>query len=115
MDFRKPFYALIGAGEAAIETGKTLVNRARGVKPEQVREGLSTSANTSRRWINKRYTSWAKRGQRLSTQVGKSAPAKRAAAQTKQARSQVKAAATSIRKAVGAQADAAKTAAKKVG
>jgi hypothetical protein len=115
MDFRKPFYALIGAGEAAIETGKALVDRARGVKPEQVRESLSTSANTSRRWITKRYTSWSKRGERLTTQIGKSPPAKRAATQTKQARSQVKAAATSIRKAVGAQAEAAKTAAKKVG
>ena len=115
MDFRKPFYAVMGAGEAAIETGKALVNRARGVKPEQVRQSLSTSADTSRRWITKRYASWAKRVERLTTQIRKSAPAKRAAAQTKQARRQVKGAATSIRKAVGAQADAAKTAAKKVG
>jgi hypothetical protein len=115
MNLNRPFYALIGAGEAAIETGKSLVNKAREVKPEEVREQLSNTATTSRRWVTKRYTSWAKRGERLATQVTKSAPAKRASEQTKQARSQVKAATTSIRKAVGAQAEAAKTAAKKVG
>lgn len=115
MDMRKPFYALIGAGEEAIEAGKSLVTSARQVKPDQLRQRLSASANTSRKWATKRYRAWAKRGERLTTQVSKSAPAKRAAEQTKQARSQVKAAATSIRKAVGAQADAAKTAAKKVG
>jgi hypothetical protein len=115
MDFRKPFYALIGAGDAAVESGKALWNRARGVQPEKVRQRISASADTSRRWVTKRYASWAKRGERLSTQVSNSAPAKRAAAQTKQARSQVKAAATSVRKAVGAQTDAAKSAAKKVG
>ncbi|HEV8572157.1 MAG TPA: hypothetical protein VGR49_03780 [Actinomycetota bacterium] len=115
MDLRKPFYALIGAGEAAVEAGKALVGKARGVKPEQVQHRLSVSANSSRKWVTKRYTTWAKRGERLATQIGKSAPAKRAAEQTKQARSQMKAATTSIRKAVGAQADAAKSAAKKVG
>jgi transposase len=115
MNLTRPFYALIGAGQAAVETGKTAVTRARGIKPEEVRDRLSSTANTSRRWFTKRYTSWAKRGERLATQISKSAPAKRAAEQTKQARSQVKAATTSIRKAVGAQADAAKTAAKKVG
>jgi transposase len=115
MDLRKPFYALIGAGEAAIEAGKSLVTSARGVKPDEVRDRLSASANTSRKWAVKRYASWAKRGERLATQISKSVPAKRAAEQTKQARSQVKTAATSIRKAVGAQADGAKSAAKKVG
>ncbi|MGH2683072.1 MAG: hypothetical protein ACRDIX_07550 [Actinomycetota bacterium] len=115
MNLTRPFYVLIGAGEAAIETGKTMVTKARKVKPEEVRDRLSNTANTSRRWVTKRYTSWAKRGERLATQMTKSAPAKRAADQTKQARSQVKAATTSIRKAVGAQAEAAKTAAKKVG
>jgi hypothetical protein len=115
MDLRKPFYALIGAGEAVIEAGKSLVTSARRVKPDQVRDRLSASANTSRKWATKRYTTWAKRGERLTTQVSKSVPAKRAQEQTKQARSQVKAAATSIRKAAGAQADAVKTAAKKVG
>jgi transposase len=115
MDLRKPFYALIGAGEAAVEAGKALLTRARGVKPEEVQHRLSASATTSRKWVTKRYTSWEKRGERLAKQISKSAPAKRAADQTKQARSQVKAAATSIRKAVGAQADAAKSTAKKVG
>jgi transposase len=115
MDFRKPFYALIGAGDAAVESGKALLNKARGVQPEKVRQQLSASADTSRRWVTKRYASWAKRGERLATQISSSAPAKRAAAQTKQARSQVKAATTSVRKAVGAQTDAAKSAAKKVG
>lgn len=115
MDLRKPFYALIGAGDAAIQAGKSLVKKARGVKPQEVQERLVTSADTSFRWVTKRYASWARRGQRLTNQVGNSAPAKRAAQQTKQARSQVKAATTSIRKAVGAQGDAVKSAAKKVG
>ena len=115
MDFRKPFYALIGAGDAAVASGKALLNKARGVQPEKVRQQLSASADTSRRWVTKRYASWAKRGERLATQISNSAPAKRAATQTKQARSQVKAAATGVRKAVGAQTEAAKTAAKKVG
>lgn len=115
MDLRKPFYALVGAGDAALQTGKSLVTQARRVKPQEVGQRLSASADTSFKWFTKRYTKWAKRGERLTNQIGSSAPAKRAAAQTKQARSQVKAASTSIRKAVGAQGDAVKSAAKKVG
>lgn len=115
MDYRKPFYALIGAGDAAVESGKALLGKARRVQPEKVRQSLSSSADTSRKWVTKRYASWAKRGERLATQAGNSPTAKRAAAQTKQARSQVKAATTSVRKAVGAQTEAAKSAAKKVG
>jgi hypothetical protein len=115
MDFRRPFFALIGAGDAALQAGKSLVNKARGVKPQEVRQRLTASADTSRRWVTKRYTVWAKRGQRLTNQVGNSVPAKRAAEQTKRARSQVKAAATTVRKAVGGQEDGAKSVAKKAG
>lgn len=115
MEFRKPFYVLIGAGDAAVQTGKALLTKARGVKPEEVRQRLTATADTSRKWIVKRYANWEKQGERLATQIGKSGPAKRAGEQTKRARTQVKAAATSVRKAAGAQADAAKSAAKKVG
>ena len=63
----------------------------------------------------KNFEELAVRGANLRKTIKASAPAKRAVAQTSQAKRQVKAATTSIRKAVTADVEATKSAAKKVG
>ena len=87
-------YALVGVGDFAIEKVKNLstLDRARS---------------------EKLYDDFVKRGRKLSTSIKNARPSKQAAEQTKVARSQVKAAATSIRKAVGANVKASRSAATK--
>ena len=87
-------YALVGAGDFAVEKAKNLreIDRKRG---------------------EKLYNDFVKRGRKLSTSIKSARPSKQAVEQTKVARSQVKAAATSIRKAVGANVKATRTAANK--
>ena len=88
------FYAVVGAGDLAVEKATNL--RA-----------------IDRKRSEKLYNDFVKRGRSLSKRIGNSAPTKQAIAQTKTARSQVKAAATSVTKAVRANAKATRSAATK--
>ena len=85
-------YAVVGAGDFALERAKSL---------------------TDRESAAKLYKDFVKRGRGLSTKIKSSAATKQAIAQTRTARSQVKAAATSASKAVRADAKAARSAASK--
>ena len=89
-------YAVVGAGDFAVE---------------KIR-GLSLVGD--RKAVTKYYKDFIKRGRALSRSIRNAPPTKRALAQTKTARSQVKAAATSIGKAVRADAKAGGSAARKV-
>jgi hypothetical protein len=79
-------YAVVGAGDFAIE---------------KVRD-LPLITNSKAR--TKIYKDFVKRGRSLSTRIQNSAPTKQAIEQTKTARTQVKAAATSVGKAMRANA-----------
>ena len=85
-------YAVVGAGDFAVEKAKGLAERENATKA---------------------YKDLVKRGRTLSTKIKGSAPTKQAIAQTRTARSQAKAAATSATKAVRANAKAARSAATK--
>jgi hypothetical protein len=82
-------YAVIGAGDYAVEKAKSL---------------------TERKNTKEAYRDLVERGRTLSVKIKSSAPTKQAIAQTRTARSQAKAAATSASKAVRANARAAKSA-----
>jgi hypothetical protein len=82
-------YAVVGAGDFAVEKAKRLSD------PQQ---------------STKVYKDLVKRGRTLSTKIKSAAPTKRAIEQTRTARSQAKAAATSATKAVRANAKAARSA-----
>lgn len=88
-------YALVGAGEFAVQ-------KARNVRKVADRK-------TTQRY----YRNFVKRGKTLVTKIRQSNATKRAAAQTRTAQRQVKAAATSVGKAVKADARATKSAASK--
>lgn len=87
-------YALVGAGDFAIEKVKNV-------------------STIDRKKSEKMYKDFVKRGHKLSTSIKNARPTKQAMEQTKVARSQMKAAATSVRKAVGANAKATRSAAGK--
>lgn len=89
---KEALYAVIGAGDLAIERAKDV---RRVVDPEM-------------------YSDLVARGRDLSGRIAKARPTKKAVEQTRTARSQAKAAATSVRKAVRANATAARSAAGKV-
>ena len=78
-------YAVVGAGDFAIDKARKL----RDIDPK--------SASTV-------YADFVKRGETLSKKIRTSAPSKQAVAQTKTAKTQVKAAATSVTKAIRANA-----------
>jgi hypothetical protein len=102
------FDATIGAGDLAVEKAKSFAGN--------LREFDARDFWTKRqKRMTKNFKGLAVRGARLRKNVTQSGPAKRAAAQTTQAKRQVKATATSIRKAVGADAQATKSAVKQVG
>ncbi len=86
--------AVVGAGDLAVEKIKGVAR-------------LDTTATQTY------YRDLVKRGRGLTRTIKNSAPTKRAVAQTKTARSQIKAAATSIGKAVRADATATGAAARK--
>lgn len=89
---KEMFYAVIGAGDLAVE-----------------------KARDARRIVDPAvYSDLVGRGRDLTGRIAKAAPTKRAADRTRTARSQAKAAATSVRKAVRANATAARSAAGKV-
>ncbi len=79
-------YAAVGVGDLAIEKVRNIPTIA------------------DRKVRTKAYKDFVKRGKSLTTRIRNSAPTKQALAQTKTARSQVKAAATSVSKAVRANA-----------
>ncbi|HYP23001.1 MAG TPA: hypothetical protein VEV43_05460 [Actinomycetota bacterium] len=89
---KEMLYAAIGAGDLAVE------------KVKDVRRIVDPSV----------YGDLVGRGRDLTGRIAKAAPTKRAVDRTKTARSQAKAAATSVRKAVRANATAARSAAEKV-
>jgi hypothetical protein len=107
---QKAAYAVIGSGDLLLEKAKEFPGQARELptKTRSFFEGRQQGAV-------KLYGQLAKRGETLFKSIARSKPVKRAADQTKQARSQIKGAVTSIGKAVGSQAEAAKSAADKVG
>lgn len=86
-------YAVVGAGDLAVD---------------KVRSAKVDRASTS-----KLYEDLVKRGRTLSNRIKASGPTKQAIAQTKTARAQVRGAATSVTKAVRANAMAGRSAAKK--
>ena len=104
----KTFDAAIGASDLVAQKAKTFAG---GLKEFDVK----TVWAKAQKEMTKNFDQLAVRGANLRKGIKDSAPAKRAAAQTSQARRQVKAAATSIRKAVNANAEATRSAAKKVG
>jgi len=104
----KAFDAAIGASDLAVEKAKTFAGSLKELD-------VKTLWAKSQEAATKNFEELAVRGANLRKGIKDSAPAKRAAAQTSQAKRQVKSAATSIRKAVTANAEATKTAAKKVG
>ena len=104
----KTFDAAIGASDLVVEKAKTFAG---GLKEFDVKTAWARYQEE----LTTNFERLAVRGANLRKGIKDSAPAKRAAAQTSQARRQVKAAATSVRKAVTANAEATKTAAKKVG
>ena len=85
-------YAVIGAGDLAVE------------KVRDARKIVDPSV----------YSDLVGRGRDLTGRIAKAAPTKKAVDRTRTARSQAKAAATSVRKAVRANATAARSAAEKV-
>ena len=92
MKTREVLYAVVGAGDFTIE------------KVKDARRIFDPSL----------YSDFVSRGRDISGRIGKSAPTRRALDRTRTARSQAKAAATSVRKAVRANATAARSAAGKV-
>jgi hypothetical protein len=104
----KAIDAALGASDLAMEKAKAFA--------EDLREfDAKEFWAKAQKEVAKNFDQLAVRGASLRKNIKDSAPAKRATAQTRQARRQVKAAATSIRKAVTADVDATKSAAKKVG
>jgi hypothetical protein len=104
-------YALnvaLGTGDFVAEKAKGFAGTLRSFDPRSFWTSYTHQ-------VSKTYDELAVRGEKLRRNVVRSAPAKRASAQTKAARSQVKAASTSVRKALQADAEAARSAAKKVG
>lgn len=104
----KAFDAAIGVSDLAVEKARTFAG--------ELKEFDAKTAWTKyQERVTKDFDQLAVRGANLRKTIKESAPAKRAVAQTTQAKRQVKAATTSIRKAVVADAQATKSAAKKVG
>jgi hypothetical protein len=104
----RAFDAAIGASDFAVEKAKTFAGS---IKELDVK----TLWAKYQKETTKNFEQLAVRGANLRKSMKSSAPAKRAVAQTTQAKRQVKAATTSIRKAVTADVEATKSAAKKVG
>ncbi|MBI4259907.1 MAG: hypothetical protein HY658_05020 [Actinobacteria bacterium] len=108
---RGALYAGLGAGQLALEKARGAADWMRDyATPSGFRAYWSKRADRAA----KTYSSLAVRGRKLARSMAKSAPAKRAGEQTKVARTQIKAAATSVRKALGANVEVGKSAAKKV-
>ncbi len=101
-DAKKALYAVLGSGQVVIDRVKGLW------------QAYYDFLAKRRKQAEKNYREYAKRGEKIVTSIRRSAPVKRASEQTRTARSRVKGAATSVRKAVEANAEAVQSAAKKV-
>jgi hypothetical protein len=95
----------LGTGDLVVEKAKGVAGNLRRFEPKAFWSGYGKQ-------LFRTYDDLAGRGEKLRKTIVRSAPAKRAAAQSKVARSQVKAAATSVRKAFGETAGAARSVAK---
>jgi hypothetical protein len=104
----KAFDAALGASDLAMEKAKAFAGNLREFDAKTFWAKYQED-------VTKNFDHLVVRGAKLRKNIKDSAPAKRATAQTTQAKRQVKAAATSIRKAVTADVEATRTAAKKVG
>jgi hypothetical protein len=109
---REALFASIGAGSLLVEKAR---DAAVWVRDYSSPEGFRTFWQSRRKRAEKAYVDLAIRGRKLADGIQRSVPVKRAGEQTKVAQRQVKAAATSVRKAVGANVEATRAAAKKVG
>jgi hypothetical protein len=104
-------YALnvaLGAGDLLAEKARAFADGTKEFDPR-------VFWSTRRQRIAEAYNELAERGANLRKSIKTAAPVKRAADQTQVARRQMKAATTSARKAVEANVEATKTAARKVG
>lgn len=129
-------YATVGITDTAVEVLKSLPAKAAELReeapvrvrtlttdaPKQLTErfqAVTTQGKATvtglRGTVETQIDSYASRGREVIGKVQNSAATKRALEQSRVARAQVKAAATSVRKAVGATADAAEVAAEKAG
>lgn len=89
---KEALYALVGAGDFAV------------AKVRDVRRVVDPGL----------YSDFVARGREISGRIERSVPTRRAVDRTRTARSQAKAAATSVRKAVRANATAARAATRKI-
>lgn len=96
-------YVPLGAGQLVVEKAKGLVGTAWAVAQNPRQTALRT------------YRGLADRGEKLAKSIRRSTYTKAAFDQARVARTQVKTATTSVRKAAGSTATAAKAASKKVG
>ena len=129
-------YATVGITDTAVEVLKSLPAKAAELReeapvrvrtlttdaPKQLTErfqAVTTQGKATvtglRGTVETQIDTYASRGREVIGKVQNSAATKRALEQSRVARAQVKAAATSVRKAVGATADAAEVAAEKAG
>ncbi|HEX8004672.1 MAG TPA: hypothetical protein VF519_18450 [Mycobacteriales bacterium] len=104
---RKPFYALAGVGDLAVENIKEL--------PGTVRTQATSLVVTLPGKVTEAYGDLVERGQKLVGSIRRSSATQQAEAQIKVAKSQAKAATTSATKAVKATAKAVDNAAEKIG
>ncbi len=104
----KAFDAAIGAGDFAVEKVKGFAGDVKEFDPK-------TLWTKRQKKLTKTYGEFAARGTKLRKSLANGQPLQRAKTQTAQAGRQVKAAASSVRKAVSADVEATKSAAKKVG
>jgi len=128
-------YAAVGVADVALERARDLAGEVRSYaeKTREPRTFAKTTVTDLRKLVTSRskelqkqltkrqrgatrtYNQLAKRGQTLITRVKRSAPAKRAAEQTRTAQRQVKTAAKSVRKAASTTVEATVATAQKVG
>jgi hypothetical protein len=109
---REAMFATIGAGSLVAEKAR---DAAVWVRDYSTPQGFRSFWRSQRKRAGKAYAGLAIRGRKLTDGIQRSVPVKRAGEQTKVAQRQVRAAATSVRKALGANVEATRAAAKKVG
>jgi len=110
------FYAAVGAGDLAVERARSLqgvldLPKLTALSPAEVRGSLERVGVGAVTLTTQLYDGLVERGERTVDSIRKSAPTRRAVAQSKTARSQTKAAVTSVRKAAKSSVSASKNAA----
>ena len=125
---RKPLYAVVGAGDLAVENLKELPGQASELLPKtkafvaefpgRVLALPAVVKTLPTEFAGKAFETYGdlvERGQKLVGSIRRSAPTQQAEAQIKTAKSQAKAAATSATKAAKATAKAVDSAVEKIG